>query len=130
MNTRKSTLFTCIFSQCNGCAFAGCVRFIMYTLNDSPMHDDVSASMVILATVHRHRSWCLTHLYHYRQPTHREVSSHAAIITRRVVASLIHNHPLSGHMVHHNNARWVGRLPGVVFVLQPPSNVADCTRGR
>jgi len=66
---------------------------------------------------------------------HREASNHADIKTRKLVVcttrySLIHNHALSGHLVYHKLARWVGKLSDVVAILPLPSNGPKYFRSR
>ena len=68
-----------------------------------------------------------------RLPPHQKASSHHAIKTRRLVVcttgySFIHNHALRGHLLHHNLARWVRRLPDVVAFLPLPPDGAKYFR--
>ena len=70
-----------------------------------------------------------------RLPSHREASSHTAIKTRRLTVgitrySFIHNHALSGHLIYHNRASFVGRFLDVVSLLTPPPDGANYFRRR
>ena len=68
-----------------------------------------------------------------RLPFYRDAFSHAAIKTQRLVVcttmySFAHNHALSGHLVHHNLAMWVGRLHDIVDILPTPPDGANYSR--